>query len=61
MANALRFVAGEAFEPVDGPAVALLAAGGPSAGAPDVRRKLRSLRVFSRIDVYDVSSPVVPT
>jgi hypothetical protein len=56
MANALRFVAGPAYTPADGPSVALLAAGGASAGATDVRRKLRDLRLFSRIDVIDVAS-----
>ena len=61
MVSALRFVAGEAWVPVDGPSVALLAAGGASAGVSDVRSKLKSLRLFSRIDMFDVSSSVAPT
>ncbi len=60
MAKALQFVAAELVDPPDGPAVALLAAGGASAGATDVRSKLRSLRLFRRVDVIDVSAPVAP-
>ena len=38
----------------------MLAAGGATAGANDVRSKLRSLTLFSRVDVIDVSAPVAP-
>jgi len=61
MATALQFVAADAVAVPDGPSVALLAAGGASAGADDVRTKLRGLGLFSRVDVIDVSTPVVPT
>ncbi len=61
MANALRFVAGDVPPPVDGPAVALLAAGGASAGAHDVRSKLRALSLFSRVDVIDAAAATAPT
>lgn len=61
MANTLRFVAGAVPPPVDGPAVALLAAGGAAAGANDVRSKLRALSLFSRVDIIDVASVSTPT
>jgi HYR domain-containing protein/Big-like domain-containing protein len=61
MAKALQFVAAEFIPNPDGPAVALLAAGGASAGANDVRSKLRSLTLFSRVDVIDVSASAVPS
>ncbi len=61
MAKSLQFVAADLPDNPDGPSVALLAAGGASAGANDVRSKLRSLFLFSRVDVIDVSTPTVPT
>jgi hypothetical protein len=60
MAKSLQFVAADFVANPDGPAVALLAAGSNS-GAADVRRKLRGLGVFSRVDTIDVSTAAVPS
>jgi hypothetical protein len=60
LANALRFAAEPAPAPSDGPAVALLAAEEPGL-VEDVRCKLQTTNLFSRIDAIDVASTASPT